>query len=192
MSNQTSRTDAPAGTQPEGTDEVGYCRPPKHSQYKPGQSGNRKGRPKGSRNLRSELRKDLAELLPIIVGGKRRRVPALVAVQRVQLQQALKNDHRAALLMFKNAKEFGALDQPEALDQHERTEECTSLGMSNEFIRRLSDKGLAEIIRICEELLAEKNAEMAALASEVSAPARPRNPAVLGELCEGEIARRGR
>ena len=33
--------------------QVGYCRPPLHSRFKPGQSGNPKGRLKQSRNLRS-------------------------------------------------------------------------------------------------------------------------------------------
>lgn len=32
----------------------GYGKPPKHSQFRPGQSGNPKGRPKGSKNKRTE------------------------------------------------------------------------------------------------------------------------------------------
>ena len=37
----------------EGMYQVGYCRPPLHSRFKPGQSGNPKGRPKQSRNMRT-------------------------------------------------------------------------------------------------------------------------------------------
>lgn len=36
---------------------VGYGRAPLHSRFKPGQSGNAKGRPKDSRNVKTELKK---------------------------------------------------------------------------------------------------------------------------------------
>jgi hypothetical protein len=108
-----------------------------------------------------------------------------VAVQRVQLQQALKNDHRAVQFIFKNAKEFGALDQPEAIEQPEPTEELNKEhpyvnDISDEWLRRLSPEVRKEFIRVGEELLAEKKAELARRReSEVSAPARPRNMAAL-------------
>ena len=39
--------------------EIGYGRPPKSTRFKPGQSGNTKGRPKGSTNLENLLNKAL-------------------------------------------------------------------------------------------------------------------------------------
>ena len=39
--------------------EVGYGRPPKHTQFKAGTSGNPKGRPKGSLNLMNAIMKEL-------------------------------------------------------------------------------------------------------------------------------------
>ena len=99
--------DDPAGTEPGGTYAVGYGRPPKHTRFKPGQSGNYRGRPKGSRNLQPELCKVLTDPVIVSEGGKRRRVPAINALYRVSMQRALKGDFRAAQFVLKTAKEFG-------------------------------------------------------------------------------------
>lgn len=37
--------------------KVGPGKPPKHTRFKPGQSGNPKGRPKGSQNVKTVLNK---------------------------------------------------------------------------------------------------------------------------------------
>lgn len=53
--------------------EVGYGRPPKHTRFPKGQSGNPKGRRKGSRGLKTDLDEALKETLTITVGGKKLR-----------------------------------------------------------------------------------------------------------------------
>ena len=42
-------------------DRVGYRRPPKHTRFKPGQSGNPKGRPKHAPNLKTEFLEELGD-----------------------------------------------------------------------------------------------------------------------------------
>lgn len=54
--------------------EVGYCRPPKQHQFKPGHSGNRKGRRKRPPTTYSILSKILEERVQITLDGKRKRV----------------------------------------------------------------------------------------------------------------------
>jgi hypothetical protein len=49
-------------------DKVGYKRPPKTRQFQKGKSGNPKGRPKNTRNLKT----DLAEELTSRISGKQR------------------------------------------------------------------------------------------------------------------------
>lgn len=50
--------------------EVGFGRPPLHSRFQPGQSGNPRGRKKGSRGLKTDLHSELASTLTIQINGK--------------------------------------------------------------------------------------------------------------------------
>ena len=60
--------------------EVGYGKPPKHGQFKPGQSGNPKGRPKGRESFPVLLEKCLNRRTRIKVAGETRNVPVLEAI----------------------------------------------------------------------------------------------------------------
>ena len=51
--------------------EVGYGRPPKHSRWTSGESGNPKGRRKGARGLKTDLDAELRETLTIQMNGKK-------------------------------------------------------------------------------------------------------------------------
>ncbi len=91
--------------QPDGNDyEVGYCRPPKHSQFKPGQSGNRRGRPKSSQNLATIARRRFAQKIPMREAGKVRKVVTLEAGVARLIERALRGDHRAMMLFFNLAR----------------------------------------------------------------------------------------
>ena len=75
--------------------EVGYRKPPREHQFQPGQSGNKKGRPKGARSFATEL-KEVAELpVHFNEGGKRRKVSTSKAVLLRLREKALKGDQRA-------------------------------------------------------------------------------------------------
>jgi hypothetical protein len=149
MTKQFSPSRDAAGSQPDETYAVGYCRPPRHTQFRKGHSGNGKGRRKGCRNVRAEFLEILTGPVVVTVGGKRRRVSALVALQHLLLHRALNGDYRAAQVLFKNAKEFGVLDQTEA-------SKCScKYILSDEYLERLSDAALKELIKVGKELEAE-------------------------------------
>ena len=75
--------------------EIGYSKPPKATQFKKGQSGNPKGRPKGSNNLSTDVKAILKAPVPISEGGKRRNVTTQKAVLLRLREKALKGDAKA-------------------------------------------------------------------------------------------------
>lgn len=80
---------------PQGDHEVGYARPPVGSRFKPGRSGNPKGRPKGSKNLSSILEATLFGPVQVTVGGRTMKVPAFEAAMMRLVRKALEGDLRA-------------------------------------------------------------------------------------------------
>ena len=75
--------------------EVGRGRPPRSSQFKPGQSGNPGGRKKGSRNFRTIVLEVLDSEIELTEGGRTRRVPMIEALMLRQVQEGLRGHLRA-------------------------------------------------------------------------------------------------
>lgn len=92
--------------------EVGYKKPPKHTQFKPGQSGNPKGRPKGSKNFGTSLQEILNEGIDLTQNGERRRVTKGDAILHRVVFEAVKGDLRAANKVFDLLKATGQLTPP--------------------------------------------------------------------------------
>jgi Family of unknown function (DUF5681) len=79
---------------------VGYKKPPTHSRFKPGQSGNRRGRPKGAFTAKALFRKVMNEKLTITENGRPRKLPSAELVFMALRNKALKGDHKAQQTMF--------------------------------------------------------------------------------------------
>jgi hypothetical protein len=82
------------------TYEVGYRKPPKHTQFKRGESGNPAGRPKGTRNLSTDLADELAERIAINEGGRKLSVSKQRAMVKQMMAKALRGEVRAASLII--------------------------------------------------------------------------------------------
>jgi hypothetical protein len=74
---------------------VGYGRPPASSQFKPGQSGNPKGRPKGVRNSSSMAREALERPINVKVKGTSRKMSVRKAGYRRLAEKAVAGDVKA-------------------------------------------------------------------------------------------------
>lgn len=82
-----------------GAEDVGYGKPPKAHQFKPGQSGNPKGRPKGAKNLLKLIAKHAAKKVSVIEGGMEKKMPRMDVVITAMFNKASKGDVSAARLL---------------------------------------------------------------------------------------------
>ncbi|SFL56804.1 DUF5681 domain-containing protein [Shimia aestuarii] len=78
----------------ENTYDVGYRKPPRHTQFKPGQSGNRKGRPKGAKGVGAMAKDTFLRKIQITENGKKKKVTILEALFRQLANGALKGEPR--------------------------------------------------------------------------------------------------
>ena len=79
--------------------DVGYRKPPKSTRFVKGRSGNRRGRPRNTRNLRTDLRTVLEENLTLTVAGREIRLSARHAMLVALRNKALRGDVRAIGLL---------------------------------------------------------------------------------------------
>jgi hypothetical protein len=75
--------------------EVGYGKPPKDSQFKKGQSGNKRGRPKGVKNLKTEVMEELTEMVKMRVGDRALRISKQRALLKLMWLKGMKGDSRS-------------------------------------------------------------------------------------------------
>ncbi len=66
--------------QPERDYSVGYGKPPEHTRFKKGHSGNGQGRPRGVKNLATLLGAALDEKVIVTENGRRRKITKREAI----------------------------------------------------------------------------------------------------------------
>ena len=85
---------------------VGYKKPPQHSRFQPGRSGNPRGRQKGVRNLGSDVKRTLEVPVRLNDQGKARRVSTQEAALLRLREMALNGDARSIAQILELAKIF--------------------------------------------------------------------------------------
>jgi hypothetical protein len=85
----------------------GPSRPPRHTQFRKGQSGNPSGRPKKVASFKSDLAAELQEKLPITENGRERKITKQRAFCKTLVAAAIKKDIRAVNALLACMRFFG-------------------------------------------------------------------------------------
>jgi hypothetical protein len=85
----------------------GHGHPPKHTQFKKGQSGNPKGRPKKVSSFKADLAAELQEKLSLTENGKERKISKQRAFCKTLVAAAIKKDIRAVNALLACMRYFG-------------------------------------------------------------------------------------
>jgi hypothetical protein len=95
---------------------VGYGRPPRHTRFKKGRSGNPRGRSPGSRNLSTLLCEALNEPVIVAENGGRRKISKRQAIIKQLVNQSAKGDWRAAKLLLDILQDIERRTEPETAE----------------------------------------------------------------------------
>lgn len=117
--------------------EVGYGRPPTHTQFKPGQSGNPNGRPKGAKNTKTILAEELDSRITLSEGNKKITLTKREAMVKSSVNKAIKGDHRAFNLLYKEANFLDEVE--EAKEEQRKASSTTNLEFIENFILNNED-----------------------------------------------------
>jgi hypothetical protein len=85
---------------------VGYKKPPQHSRFQPGRSGNPRGKQKGVRNFGTDVKRTLEVPVRLNDQGRARRVSTQEAALLRLREKALNGDARSIVQILELAKIF--------------------------------------------------------------------------------------
>ena len=92
--------------------EVGYGKPPRHTRFVKGQSGNPRGRPSGTKNFTTLLNEALNETVIVTENGGRRKVSKRQAIVTQLVNRSATADLRAIKLLLDVVREIEGPTEP--------------------------------------------------------------------------------
>ena len=80
--------------------EVGYGKPPKETRFRPGRSGNPRGRPKKPKSVQEKFERELARKVAVREDGRVRKIPKIDLWVRRVIADAIKGSHQASRILI--------------------------------------------------------------------------------------------
>ena len=88
---------------------IGFGRPPKATQFKKGTSGNKKGRPKGAKNIATLFRQEMNQRIIVSENGERRTITKIEAALKQLHNKAATGDPKSIQAILSISRELGYL-----------------------------------------------------------------------------------
>ena len=92
--------------------EIGYGKPPRHSRFEPGRSGNPHGRPKGAQNLSTLLSEALNEMVTVAENGRRRKISKRRAIITQLVNRSAQADLKATQILLTVMQDIERRSEP--------------------------------------------------------------------------------
>src|SRR5436309_15269561 len=96
--------------------EVGYGKPPRHTRFELGRSGNPRGRPGGSKNLSTLLSEALKEPVIVVENGRRRKIAKRQAIVTQLVNRSAKADLKAIQILLTMLRDIESRADPGSAD----------------------------------------------------------------------------
>lgn len=90
--------------------EIGYRKPPRHTRFKPGVSGNPRGRSRRTKSIDTLFEQQLDQLVSVMRDGRKTRITLRELVVMNAVKAAANGDSRARELVFRHMRESGKPD----------------------------------------------------------------------------------
>ena len=84
----------------EGDYEVGYGKPPRHTRFQKGRSGNPAGRPRGKKNLATLLSDALDQKIIVVESGRRKKISKREAIVTQLVNKSASADLKATQIVL--------------------------------------------------------------------------------------------
>lgn len=140
MSGDLFTADEPMKPEENSDYNVGYGKPPRSGQFKPGRSGNPKGRPKGAKSLKTRVENILNAKLPVKTkNGTKKKAKVDIVIEQLT-NKSINGDMKATAELIKLLLRLGWADQ--LGDDVEANAKQTS-EEDDLILQRLSQKGLS-------------------------------------------------
>ena len=80
--------------------EVGYGKPPRETRFRPGRSGNPRGRPKKPKSIQERFERELARKVPVRDDDRVRKIPKIDLWVRRVIADAIQGSHQASRILI--------------------------------------------------------------------------------------------